>query len=77
MFDHLVAKVICWVFAAITLFGGINYFYIAQNKDLVPKVSSSTNGRKAVYYLIGLATIALFVCKLIHHQQHTSTSYYY
>lgn len=77
MFDHPVLRIVCWVLAAIVLFGGINYFYIAQNKDLVVKMSSSTNGRKTIYYLIGLATIVLIVCKIIHHQQHNATSYYY
>jgi hypothetical protein len=76
MFDHPVCKVICWILLIITVFGGINYFFIAQNKDLVPKISSSTNGRKALYYTIAIASVLFFVFKLVHHHQMGHAFYY-
>ena len=77
MFDHPVLKVLCWVFAFIAVFGGVNYLFIAQNKDLVPKISKSTNGRKALYYTVGLATVCLFALKLFHYYNQSQTSSYY
>lgn len=77
MIDHPVLKIVCWIAAAIALFGGINYFFIAQNKDLVPKISSSSSGRKALYYTVGVATLVLLVLKVLHHYNHQAVSYYY
>lgn len=78
MFNGPVAEIVCWVLAVITILGGINYFFVANDKDVVKKITSKSSGQKTIYYIIGICAILFLVVKILHHSQHhATTSFYY
>ena len=79
MHDSTPFKVICLILALVTVFGGINYWFIADGKDLIS--FKDPNTKKNAQKLIAVCALLFLIMKIWHHfsEKHSSPamSFYY